>query len=740
MPSESKQQMATRVDNPFSSERLIQTLLLDAEVSHIRHIKGARARGLSKLGISTVRDLIYHFPFRYDDFSAVVRIADARLGEKQSILGIVDEVTVKHPRKNLSLVEVTVLDGSGVLVATWFNQPWIAKSLKSGTQVLMLGRIEHHFGYKRLSSPLYTVLSSADDAAEAAVDARKAAGIRPVHHATAAVPVALMSKLVREALEATDTVLDPLPVELRIKHGLMSRQSALRAIHFPADWLEQKQAHKRLAFEEVFYLQLHLIRKRRIDVETGAAFAHLTKAAVIDRLSQALPFKLTVDQEQCIRDIFRDMAVECPMNRLLLGDVGSGKTIIAAYAIAAVHASGTQAAMMAPTEVLAEQYASSLGPLFDAAGIPWALLTSATNRQQRKMLLEDLACGRTTVLFGTHALLEPDVAFKRLTLAVIDEQHRFGVAQRLSLKEKGSGCDVLAMSATPIPRSLALTLYGDIEVSYLRSRPRSATKVTTKLLSRSNRGEAYDAVKTALEAGEQAYIICPLISFDKQQAVEQQDQEQAEPELITEFTAELDGEHIKAAEQEVVFLRNKVFPNARIGLMTSRLSSAEKRKVMTDFRSRKIDILVSTTVVEVGVDVPSATVMIIEDADRFGLSQLHQLRGRVGRGAADAKVFLIANPHSDEAKERLKVMVTTNDGFKLAEYDLSLRKEGDILGSRQHGATALRLINVIRDSEIIQKAHEDARLILTDDPKLAFPQHRLLAWELGSIFERERDR
>ncbi|NLG10506.1 MAG: ATP-dependent DNA helicase RecG [Coriobacteriaceae bacterium] len=735
MPRDSRQQKATGKADSSDCERLIQTLLLDDKVSRIRSVKETRARGLSRLGISTVRDLIYHFPFRYDDFSTIVRIADARLGEKQSILGTVDEVSVKRPRKNLTIIEASVLDGSGVLYASWFNQPWLIRAIKPRTKLLLLGKIEHHFGYKRLNSPLYTVISQAEESGEADdTGVNELAGIKPVHHATSDISAAWMSRLISEALEATGAVLDPLPVQLRIKHQLMSRRFALKAIHFPADWPEQRQAHRRLAYEEVLYLQLQLMRRRRSEVELGAEFSHRITGEVLDRLSNSLPFTLTADQERSIREILNDMAAPEAMNRLLLGDVGSGKTMVAAYALAAAHASGTQAAMMAPTEVLAEQYALSLGPLFAESGISWALLTSTTNRQQRQQLLEDLASGRITVLFGTHALLEPDVKFKQLTVAVIDEQHRFGVAQRQALREKGSGCDLLAMSATPIPRSLALTLYGDMEVSYLRSRPRATTEVVTKLLPRNNKGEAYDAIREALKASQQAYIICPLISFGGQQLSENQVQEEIEPELITEFSSEQDREHIKAAEQEVVFLRNKVFPQARIGLMTSRLSPADKRKVMTDFRLGNIDILVSTTVVEVGVDVPSATVMIIEDADRFGLSQLHQLRGRVGRGTDDAKVFLIADPRSDEAKARLQAMVKTNDGFKLAEYDLSLRKEGDILGSRQHGATALKLINVIRDSDVIQQAHDDARQLLAEDPDFSHPQHYLLARELETIY------
>ncbi|MDR3053470.1 MAG: ATP-dependent DNA helicase RecG [Coriobacteriales bacterium] len=576
----------------------------------------------------------------------------------------------------------------------------------------------------------------------APVAASVAAGsILPVYGTTATLSSAWIARLVREALDTLPALLDPLPPTLRNEQGLLSRHAALRAIHFPASQDERLQANRRLAFEELLYLQLFFRMRRQVEKASSTPYRHVTEGPGLARLQANLPFSLTADQQTSIEELRANMALPQSMNRLLMGDVGSGKTIVAAHALAMVADSGWQAAMMAPTEVLAQQYALKLGPLLDTAGIRWGLLTSSVDKASRAALLQSLADGSCCVAFGTHALLEPDVRFRQLSLVVIDEQHRFGVAQRQALKSKGLGCDLLAMTATPIPRSLALVLYGDMETSSLRTRPQSATSTSTRILRKSLRGKAYAAIGDAVAAGHQAYIICPLITNpnDPESApspnatASHSDvliDSETPPELLTEFSDEQDTDHIAAAEQEVAFLKAKVFPAQNIGLMTSRLKPQAKRKVMDDFREGRIDILVSTTVVEVGVDVPNATVMLIEDADRFGLSQLHQLRGRVGRGQWDAQVFLISNAKGEDAIARLKALEKTTDGFKLAEYDLELRREGDVLGSRQHGAAALKLINVIRDGALIALAHKEAQAILDADPQLELPQHRHLAYEL----------
>jgi ATP-dependent DNA helicase RecG len=731
------------------ASRVEQTNALDTSVSRLHSAGAKRLRGLHRLGITTVRDVLTAYPFRYNDFSQIIPIAHTPLGDRSSVLGTIVEVKLKRPRPRLTVIEVSIIDDTAVLIASWFNQPWLQKSLTKGARVILQGRVEHSFGFRRMNSPLHTLL--AEDSV--------AGGIMPVYRANADITQGWVARLVDEALESARALLDPLPATLRIRRGLMSRHAALHLIHHPPDSESLCQARRRLAFEEIFLLQLFLLLRRKKSNALAAPNPHRVDGLALRRLEAAIPFSLTADQKQAVQEIVLDMEKPEPMNRLLLGDVGTGKTVVAALALAVVCDSGSQAAMMAPTEVLAEQYASKLGPLLDTAKISWALLTSSTRATARQQTLDGLADGSLCVLFGTHAIIEPDVVFRRLTLAVIDEQHRFGVEQRQALRAKGDGCDLLSMTATPIPRSLALTIYGDMETSCIRAKPRASVGIETRVINREQRATAYQAIREALGRGEQAYIVCPLIGAppapapgassgassasstppDAADAGTDADSidDAEEQELITEFSTEQDEGHIQAAEQEVRFLKAKVFPERRVDLMTSRLKSAEKRRVMDEFREGRIDILVSTTVIEVGIDVPNATVMVIEDADRFGLSQLHQLRGRVGRGERDGRVFLVSGTRNEDAQKRLAVMERSSDGFELAEYDLMLRREGDILGSRQHGAAALKLVNVIRDAALIQQAHDEARELLSIDPALDAPGHRHLAAELAIQFERD---
>jgi ATP-dependent DNA helicase RecG len=436
------------------------------------------------------------------------------------------------------------------------------------------------------------------------------------------------------------------------------------------------------------------------------------------------------------------MAAPSLMNCLLLGDVGSGKTAVALHAVAAAVDSGRQAAMIAPTTVLAEQYAVKLGPLLDSQGVSWALLTGSCKPSQREEASAGLANGSSSVAFGTHALLEQDVSFASLSLAVIDEQHRFGVEQRERIRTKSRGLDVLMMSATPIPRSLAMVVYGDMSTVYLRSRP-NAAKVQTRILHHELLFEAYDAIRQAMAAGQQAYIICPLIEPGGKAAQKggkgkgegAPDEQQKESDIVSLYSEFDDSPHIAAAVEEVRMLGEQVFSDRRVELMTSRLSDAEKHDVMQAFRAGETDILVSTTVVEVGIDVPNATVMVIMDADRFGLAQLHQLRGRVGRGRSDGQVFLVTQNKEPDALARLRALEATSDGLELAQMDLRLRREGDILGTRQHGRGALKLVNVVRDAALIEAAHEDAAALLEADPELALPVHRFLASECARMLQ-----
>jgi ATP-dependent DNA helicase RecG len=514
---------------------------------------------------------------------------------------------------------------------------------------------------------------------------------------------------VAAAVDDYADVPDHLPASLRAARGLVPLHTALRDVHFPPTLSDAYAAHHRLAYDELLLLQLYMAMRRHALTREQAGVAHPLDGPAHAALRAAVPFELTDDQVTATAEILADMHEPRPMNRLLLGDVGTGKTLVAAHALAVAADGAGQSAMMAPTEVLATQYAGAVGDLLDAAGVSWALLTGSTPAAERRRVLAGLADASIQVAFGTHALLEEAVTFKRLTLAVVDEQHRFGVNQRLGLRGKGASADLLVMTATPIPRSLALTLYGDLETSYLRQRPRSRPPVKTSLVKAPQRERAYEHVRAEARAGRQTYIVCALVD-------------------------ESDAAQARAATREAERLATQVFSDLRVGLLTGRMRPAEKQRVMQQFRDREIDILVATTVIEVGVDVPNATIMLVEDADRFGLAQLHQLRGRVGRGEHPGEVFLFSDSRSAEAKERMGAIVATSDGFELAEYDLKLRGEGQILGDRQHGMPALRLASVLTDGELIEMARADARALVEADPHLRDDAHRPLLSEVKRVY------
>lgn len=730
---------AIRINSAAVTQRLTDNLRLDEPVSVLRYVSKARLQGLERLGIQTLGDLVNHYPFRYNDFSQTVPIALASLSEKSTVLGLIHEITVKRPRPRLTIIEVTLVDESGMCILSFFNQPWLAKQLQAGLRLICLGQMEHSYGYRRMSSPLFSVVEQADSAQT----------IQAVYRANSDISQGWLRRLIDQALEQCGEMLDPLPASLRIQQGLVNKRSAIWSVHHPSCSDDYHLARQRLAYEEIFMLQLYLQQQRaqtelaalEVDQQNQASDAAVKQSWTVQgqavmTLPGILPFQLTDDQQSVIGEIFDDLKALRPMSRLLMGDVGSGKTVVALHALAAAADSSRQAAMMAPTEILARQYASQLGPWLDRLGISWALLTSATSAAERNEILAALCTGSLSVLFGTHALIEADVAFAKLALVVIDEQHRFGVNQREALRGKGRGVHYLAMTATPIPRSLALTIYGDQDISTIRSRPRADAKISTRVLTRRQIASAYDAVRKALSKGQQAYIVCPLIGQSSSAAKSQPEQdldslEQA-VELFTEFS-ESGSEDLAAAQKEREVLAHQVFPEHRVSLLTSKLPTAEKQQVMADFRAGRIAVLVSTTVIEVGVDVPNATVMIILDADRFGLSQLHQLRGRVGRGEHDGQVFLVSGTNSTEAKTRLSLLEKSSDGFALAQADLELRQEGDILGFRQHGKGVLKLIQVIRDSELIQSAHTEAKSLLEADPGLEQPEHALLADQLQRL-------
>ncbi len=713
------------------------TLALDAPVTAVKGVSPARAKALGALGMATVRDLMCHFPRRYIDLSVVCTVADARIGSSCTICGTVHEVKLKRPKPRLSLTEITLTDATGTLMVTCFRQPWLADQLKPGMAVAVAGKVEFDYGFKRMTNPFLEAVG--DGGREGVAEGM----IIPVHPATEKVSPAWMRRLVGNALQKARTALDPLPLELRRKYRLMSRQAAWASIHFPQSMDEARDARRRLAYEELLLLQLHLMMELEERTAGAEPVAHVVDGPRMQALAAALPFELTDEQAQARDELLAALAAPRVANHLLLGDVGTGKTAVAVHALAAATDSGGQALFMAPTEVLARQHAEGLAPLLEGAGLRFALLTGSTPAIDRAEALAALAAGELDVLIGTHALLEPDVAPARMTLAIIDEQQRFGVEQRARLLAKGPAPDALFLTATPIPRSLALALFGNFSLSYLRHGPTQQVGRTTTVVEKRSIGQAYEAARAALERGEQAYVVCPLIGVGAEARDEAagtkrsvEDEEAFHPRVAIESDADLPTDNVTAAETEAAYLQTKIFGEHQVDLLHGQMSPAEKQAAMDRFRAGETDVLVATTVIEVGVDVPNATVMVIQDADRFGLSQLHQLRGRVGRGDKPGEVFLVSASQQPAALTRLKAMETTDDGYELATYDLSLRREGDIVGNRQSGASTLRLVNVVRDGKMIEAAHGDARALLDADPGLREPAHRALAREVRLQFGR----
>ena len=714
--------MGPRPSIGVAAERVQRTCALSDSVSRLRYVSGAREEALERLGIRRVRDLFLHVPHRYLDFTHVTSIGFADVGTDATIVATVDRVQLKRPRPRMQIVELSVLDETGVLAATFFRQPWIAEQVHVGDVVALSGKVGFAYGFKQMKAPFYEVIGAGEKGAYARV--------LPVHPVGEGVTVPWMRRIVSCALASAGDVCDWLPAELACRHGLMTLGRALREVHFPSSVAAAEQARRRLAYDELLCLQLTLLTRRSVELAGVEPTCHVTDGPHMEALLAALPFSLTDEQRLAADQILADMAAPQVMNRLLLGDVGTGKTAVAAVALAAVADTGTQAAMMAPTSVLARQYAEKLGPLLDEARVSWALVTGSTPADERALAELSVERGETCVVFGTTALLSEGLSFSSLSLVVIDEQHRFGVGQRAALRRKGAGADLLAMTATPIPRTLALSLYGDVSLSEIRHRPRPGAGITTKVTTPDNLDLAWGAVRDACAAGHQAYVICPLVD-DADDGSELEDV----PEAVRST-----GGKLRSATSTCEDLRSYLLPELSCDLLTGRMSAAEKDAAMERFRSGATQVLVSTTVVEVGVDVPNATVMVVLDADRFGLATLHQLRGRVGRGDVAGTVFLsCAAKRGSAARKRLAALEATSDGFELAELDLELRHEGEVLGYRQHGGVSLEICDLARDRDLVEAAHADARELAESDPRLAAPAHRALALEVrdrfGAYFE-----
>lgn len=701
-----------------------------------RFVNAARAQQLDTLGIQRIGDLLYHVPYRYLDLTSTAQLGLLKTGDA-TVVGTVYEVTRRTThsrgrstgRRQLTITEVTLTDGTGTLIGVWFNQPWVARSYRKGQTLAFSGEVKLRNGLKQIIQPFVEKIADAADeeGAEQAEECdqhsydassnRSTANmgrILPVHSTTEGLSVGWLRRIIAAAIDDYAAVSEYLPTSLLRKRNLPPYNWALQQVHFPLQMADADRARERLAYGELFDLQLLIARKRYHLTRNCTGHAHQCFGKLHQALTACLPFDLTDDQDVAVSQILDDMASPHPMQRLLLGDVGTGKTVVAAYGLAVAADSGTQAAMMAPTEVLAQQYAHKLGPLFDQIGLRWALLSGSTPADARAQLLDDLRSGQIQVLFGTHALLEDDVVFAQMSLAIVDEQHRFGVQQRRALHHKGGSADVLVMSATPIPRTLTLTAFGDLAASYLYTRPVAGAGVTTQKVSFKKIADAYDAVHAAVKKGQQAYIVCALV--DESSKIEAQSAVQMMHQLAA-------GE----------------FSDYRVQVLTGRMRSAEKAAIMDDFRAGKIDILVSTTVIEVGVDVHNATVMLVLDADRYGLAQLHQLRGRVGRGHVAGEVWLVSDSFARLAQERFAALLSTDDGFHLAELDLKLRGAGELLGNRQSGLANFKVADLATDSDLLDAARADALALIDADPDLAADELALLRTRIIALEDKLGD-
>ena len=667
-------------------------------------LPGAAGKALVSLGIETYGDLVEHLPHSHRDRRDVRTVADLALGEEATVAVVIRSVSVRPMRdRRRKRVEARAADESGPLVAVWFNQPWIARQLGEGTQVLLHGRlrkrgefwVSEHEPLASGDAPVHTV------------------GLVPVHPATEGLSAARLRSLVWDARGRFLLTPEPLPARLRVEEALAERAAALAGAHFPDSEDDERGARHRLAFEELFLLQLAVAGRRRSRREGRRARPLAARGVVVDRWRWSLPFELTGDQKRAMEELDADIGKERPMQRLLMGEVGAGKTVVALHAMLRAVENGAQAALMAPTETLAEQHHRTLDRLLGGA-IPLELLTGSTPAARRRDLLGALGSGALQLVVGTHALIEDPVAFRDLAVVVVDEQHRFGVRQRAALDAKapeGLAPHALHMTATPIPRTLSLTAYGDLDATALRELPAGRRPVETFVVDGARaRRRAYERIREEIAAGRQCFVVCPLVE-------------------------ESDALQATAATAEFERLRSTEFREQRVELIHGQLPSKVKQAAMEAFASGEADVLVATSVVEVGIDVPNATVMVIEAAERYGLSQLHQLRGRVGRGGHSSICVLFG----DAKLPRLDAIANEDDGFRLAEVDLEIRGAGDVLGTRQHGLPELRVARLPEDTELLVRARDRADELLRADAELSEPEHALLREAVVARFGSELD-
>ncbi|MBI5144510.1 MAG: ATP-dependent DNA helicase RecG, partial [Candidatus Omnitrophica bacterium] len=662
------------------------------------------------LGIHTVEDILYYLPTRYEDRSRFTSIKELKVGEHQTVQGEIITLSSRLTKTGMPIFQIAITDQTGFIHAVWFNQPYLKDYFKKGQRVIIYGKVEM-YDKLQIVQPEYEVLKTGEK------DSINIGRIVPVYSLTGQLTQRYLRSLAFLAImNYSKSLIERLPSYLIARAKVVDIKFAVRNIHFPVSFDNLEKAYRRIVFEEFFMLQLALaIKKKDVKFEESA-FTFSLAGGLIDSFTKTIPFELTEGQKKAVSDIERDLSSGRPMNRLIEGDVGSGKTVVASYALVLAVQNGFQGVLMAPTEVLARQHFIGLSELLMPLGVNIVLLIHGIDQRMRDKIYSEIREGRINIVVGTHAIIQEAVEFKRLGLAVIDEQHKFGVTQRAALRQKGYNPHVLVMTATPIPRTLALTVYGDLDISIIKEMPKGRRPITTYLVEEEKRGEVYNFIKEELNKGRQAYVVCPLIEKGA-------------------------GYRVKGVGAEEVYekLKSDVFPDYEVGLLHGRMSSREKEKVMKDFKKGKIKVLVSTIVIEVGIDIPNATVMLIENAERFGLAQLHQLRGRVGRGGHESYCILLANPRTEEARDRLKALEETLDGFQIAEADLNIRGPGEFFGTRQHGLPEIRFGNILKDFDIMEVARKEAFGLIAKDPNLAEEHHKLLKENLLSRFKGRLD-
>ncbi|UCF71364.1 MAG: ATP-dependent DNA helicase RecG [candidate division WOR-3 bacterium] len=680
------------------------SLRLGSPVQYVKGIGPKRAACLARIGVETVRDLLLLVPRRYIDYSTVFKIRDVKIDDEATVIGRIKHVSARQTRNRTNLVTALLSDSTGSIVLKWFNRPDLKKRIKVGELILVSGKVTA-YGTRQFVNPLYEFID------EGQTEQTIHGSIIPIYPLTEGLTTWDIRRAVRIALEkCLPEFKETLSQSLIARNGLLQLHRAIQCIHFPGDIDEARAARNRLVYDEFFFFELILAR-RKTELQEKPGIPFVTKDTLTGPFVKDLPFTLTQGQTAAIKSITDDMRRARPMNRLLQGDVGSGKTVVAVYAILIALENDYQAVLMAPTEILAEQHYMVLRDMLASIGIQPFLLTGSTKGSERNVVIEKIASGEAKLVLGTHALIEEEISFSRLGMVVVDEQHRFGVMQRAALVNKGINPDFLVLSATPIPRTLALTLYGDLDISIIKEKPPARGEVITKIIHEREKKKLFRFIRDILTQGRQAFVICPIIEKS----------ETMELKSVAEVTDEI----------------TTAFPDFSVAVIHGRLSTSERLHIMSEYRLGNITMLVATTVVEVGVDIPNATVMIIMHPERFGLAQLHQLRGRIGRGAQESYCFLVVSRYlQPDTYDRIQFFEKNTDGFALAQKDMRLRGPGEVLGKRQHGLPDINIGDIEYDRDLLFKARDDAFSLIEQDPGFDSPENYHIKAHLDNLTHR----